>query len=90
MGASVRVIITKYEFDWGSSDPTPGIDKNCFSFTFDSLINVTMSGQYRFKLISDGKSQFKFNYKMLIDKSGIGWSLSENRFLFEKEKESIQ
>jgi hypothetical protein len=32
MGTTVRVIIQKYEFEWGDNDPTPGIDKNCFSF----------------------------------------------------------
>ena len=36
---------------------------NYYKIRFESMINVTLSGQYKFKLTSSGKSTFTFNYK---------------------------
>ena len=45
-------------------------------FRFESMIKVGYTGKYKFKLISDGKSTFEFNYKKLIDKTYTGYSIT--------------
>lgn len=87
-GQQVRIAITSFEFDWKNEAPTIGINKDNFSFEFESYIKVTTSGRYLFKLESDGKSELHFNGRKIIDKNNITIDVTLGTSRFKKVKES--